>query len=147
MNQTTSELIVPEPQARERLLRLIRRLSLKRGHFVLASGAVSDTYLDLRLTTTHFEGARLSAGFLLAEAARLGANRVGGPTLGADPLVGAAVALSLVFSALALFGSGALGTICPGRSALFAGTRQLLLGLLAAGLTFGLGRLIGVGIS
>jgi orotate phosphoribosyltransferase len=79
---------------RARLRELIRTLSLKRGRFVLASGAISDYYLDLRLTTTHPEGARLAASFLLREAHRLGAGRVGGPTLGADPLVGAAVCLS-----------------------------------------------------
>jgi 8-oxo-dGTP diphosphatase len=66
---------------------------LKRGRFVLSSGAVSDYYLDLRLATTHPAAARLAARFLLAEVARRGANRVGGPTLGADPLVGAAVSL------------------------------------------------------
>lgn len=86
-----------DPQARaerERLLALIRRISLKRGHFVLASGAVSAYYLDLRLTTTDPEGALLSARLLLREAERLGVHSVGGPTLGADPLVGAAAALS-----------------------------------------------------
>jgi orotate phosphoribosyltransferase len=86
--------LTPTPQDRRSLLRLIRRVCLKRGRFVLASGAVSDTYLDLRLATTHPEGARLAARFLLAEAERLGAKRIGGPTLGADPLVGAAVARS-----------------------------------------------------
>lgn len=85
---------------RRRLRALIRQLSLRRGRFVLASGAVSDYYLDLRLTTTHPEGGALAARFLLAEAARLGANRVGGPTLGADPLVGAAMALAPPASAL-----------------------------------------------
>jgi 8-oxo-dGTP diphosphatase len=75
---------------------------LKRGRFVLSSGAVSDYYLDLRLATTHPAAARLAARFLLAEAARRGANRVGGPTLGADPLVGAAV--SLVPNAAGVFG-------------------------------------------
>jgi orotate phosphoribosyltransferase len=55
---------------------------------------VSDYYLDLRLTTTHPEGVVLAARFLLAEALRLGANRIGGPTLGADPLVGASMALA-----------------------------------------------------
>jgi vacuolar iron transporter family protein len=34
-----------------------------------------------------------------------------------------------------------------GRGVLFSGVRQLLVGLAAAGVTFGLGRLIGVSIS
>jgi VIT1/CCC1 family predicted Fe2+/Mn2+ transporter len=46
-------------------------------------------------------------------------------------------------SALGLFAIGALITLLTGRSALFSGTRQLVFGLLAAGVTFGLGRLIG----
>ncbi|MEZ4649244.1 MAG: orotate phosphoribosyltransferase [Candidatus Eisenbacteria bacterium] len=79
---------------RSRLLQVIREVSLKRGHFVLSSGATSDYYLDLRLTTTDPDGARLAARALLAEAARLGATGVGGPTLGADPIVGATVGAS-----------------------------------------------------
>lgn len=85
--------LAPTDADRVRLLRWIRHLSLKRGHFVLSSGATSDYYLDLRLATTHPAAARLAARFLLAEAASRGANRVGGPTLGADPLVGAAMSL------------------------------------------------------
>jgi orotate phosphoribosyltransferase len=84
----------PSPAERRRLLAVIRDLSLRRGEFVLASGATSDYYLDLRLTTTHPEGASLSGRFLRHHAATLGATHVGGPTLGADPLVGAAVCAS-----------------------------------------------------
>lgn len=83
----------PAEDERRRLLEIIRRLSLKRGSFVLSSGAVSDYYLDLRLTTTDPGGVLLAARFLLEQANRLGADRIGGPTLGADPLVGAAVSL------------------------------------------------------
>jgi VIT1/CCC1 family predicted Fe2+/Mn2+ transporter len=57
-----------------------------------------------------------------------------------------AVALSIALSALGLFAIGALITLLTGRSALFSGTRQLVFGLLAAGVTFGLGRLIGSAI-
>jgi 8-oxo-dGTP diphosphatase len=85
--------LVPTDADRVRLLRWIRHLSMRRGRFVLSSGAVSEYYLDLRLATTHPAAARLAARFLLAEVAHRGANRVGGPTLGADPLVGAAVSL------------------------------------------------------
>jgi VIT1/CCC1 family predicted Fe2+/Mn2+ transporter len=58
-----------------------------------------------------------------------------------------AVVVSAVLSALALFLFGALGTLFTGKSVWFAGTRQLLLGLLAACLTFGLGHLLGVSLS
>jgi vacuolar iron transporter family protein len=58
-----------------------------------------------------------------------------------------AVASSAVVSALALFGLGAAITVFTGASAWRAGGRQLLLGLAAAGLTFGVGRLIGMAIA
>jgi len=57
-----------------------------------------------------------------------------------------AVVTSVAVSAFVLFGIGAAITIFTGRSALRSGFRQLLLGLAAAGLTFGLGRLLGVAI-
>jgi len=55
-----------------------------------------------------------------------------------------AVTLSAVSSAIALFGLGAATTVFTGRNALFAGTRQMLIGLAAAAITYGLGRLLGV---
>ena len=57
-----------------------------------------------------------------------------------------AVMLSVVFSAVALFTVGAAITLFTGRSALFSGTRQVLFGLIAAALTFGIGRLVGVSL-
>jgi VIT1/CCC1 family predicted Fe2+/Mn2+ transporter len=58
----------------------------------------------------------------------------------------AAVITSAVLSALALFGIGAAITLLTGRSVFFSGMRQVLIGLAAAALTFGLGRLLGVAI-
>ncbi len=55
-----------------------------------------------------------------------------------------AVVVSLIASGMALFGIGALITLMTGRSVLYSGGRQLIFGLLAAGLTFGIGRLVGV---
>ncbi len=52
--------------------------------------------------------------------------------------------ISISSAALGLFAMGAAITLLTGRSALFSGTRQLVLGLLAAAVTFGIGRLIGV---
>ncbi len=57
-----------------------------------------------------------------------------------------AVAISVSVSALALFGIGAAITIFTGKSVWFSGTRQLVLGLAAAGLTYGLGHLLGAAI-
>ncbi len=58
----------------------------------------------------------------------------------------AAIGTSLACSALALFGIGAVITLLTGRSILFSGLRQLLIGLAAAGVTYGIGRLIGVAV-
>jgi vacuolar iron transporter family protein len=59
----------------------------------------------------------------------------------------AAVAASLAAGAVGLCLIGGAIAVFTGRSALFSAARQLVLGLLAAGLTFGIGRLIGVAIS
>ena len=59
----------------------------------------------------------------------------------------AAVATSAAVSALALFTLGAAITVFTGTSAGRAGGRQLLLGLAAAALTFGVGKLIGIAIT
>jgi VIT1/CCC1 family predicted Fe2+/Mn2+ transporter len=55
----------------------------------------------------------------------------------------AAVGISLALSVLGLFGIGAGVSLTAGSPLWKAGARQILLGLLAAGITFGLGKLIG----
>lgn len=55
----------------------------------------------------------------------------------------AAVALSVALSAGALFGLGAATTLMTGRGVLFSGARQLLIGVAAAVITFGVGSAIG----
>jgi VIT1/CCC1 family predicted Fe2+/Mn2+ transporter len=57
-----------------------------------------------------------------------------------------AVELSLLAGALALFIIGAAITIFTGRPVWISGGRQLILGVAAAGATYGLGRLIGHGL-
>ncbi len=58
-----------------------------------------------------------------------------------------AVAVSLIASALALFGIGAAITLMTGRSVLYSGSRQVIFGLLAAALTFAIGRVVGVTVA
>jgi VIT1/CCC1 family predicted Fe2+/Mn2+ transporter len=58
-----------------------------------------------------------------------------------------AIGLSLGLSALGLFGIGGAITLFTGRSLLFSGMRQVLFGLAAAAITFGIGRLIGVNVA
>jgi VIT1/CCC1 family predicted Fe2+/Mn2+ transporter len=59
----------------------------------------------------------------------------------------AAVASSVVLSAVALFGTGAVITVFTGVSAWRSGMRQLLMGLAAAGVTFVIGKLIGMAVT
>jgi VIT1/CCC1 family predicted Fe2+/Mn2+ transporter len=60
---------------------------------------------------------------------------------------GAAVIASLAVSAAALYAIGAATSIFTGRSAVFTGLRQVAIGLAAASVTYGLGRLLGVSIA
>jgi vacuolar iron transporter family protein len=63
-------------------------------------------------------------------------------------LSGTAVILtSLAVSAVAMFAIGAGTTLFTGRGMLFSGARQVAIGIAAAAVTFGLGRLIGVSIN
>ncbi len=58
----------------------------------------------------------------------------------------AALVAAICCSAFGLFMIGALITLLTGRKVIFSGSRQLCFGLLAAGVTFGLGRLIGIAV-
>jgi len=58
-----------------------------------------------------------------------------------------AIAASVVFSTIGLFIIGSAITLFTGKSIWFSGTRQVVFGLLAAAITFGIGRLIGVSIA
>jgi len=60
---------------------------------------------------------------------------------------GAAVIASLAASGVALFLIGAGTTLFTGRAVWFSGVRQLLVGFAAAGVTFGLGKLIGAAVT
>jgi VIT1/CCC1 family predicted Fe2+/Mn2+ transporter len=58
-----------------------------------------------------------------------------------------AVGASLAVSALTLFLIGAAITLLTGRSVWYSGMRQLVIGLTAAALVYGVGRLLGVTLS
>ena len=59
----------------------------------------------------------------------------------------AALEVSLGVSAIALFGVGAALSLFSGRGALMGGARMLALGATAGAATWGIGRLLGVGLS
>lgn len=58
-----------------------------------------------------------------------------------------AVFTSALLSAIGLFGIGAAITLFTGKSVWYSGFRQVLFGLMAAAITFGIGKLIGVSLA
>jgi orotate phosphoribosyltransferase len=80
--------------ARGALLEVIRAKSVKTGRFILASGAESSYYVDLRRTTTDPAGAYFASYLLLDLIKQWKPDAAGGPTLGADPLAGSLALMS-----------------------------------------------------
>ena len=79
---------------KSKLFTLLNKEALKRGSFVLSSGKTSNYYLDGRVITLTPEGAYLIAYIILEMIKDKGIDALGGPTLGADPIVGAVAAIS-----------------------------------------------------
>ncbi len=80
---------------RERLIELLQRDALRHGTFTLASGRTSHYYVDGRKLTLSAEGAALiGAGVLELLRTEFQVDAVGGLTMGADPIVGATLALA-----------------------------------------------------
>jgi orotate phosphoribosyltransferase len=68
--------------------------SLQFGDFILTSGRQSDYYIDGKETTLRSRGAYLVAQLILDALKDTGVEAIGGPTLGADPVIGAVIALA-----------------------------------------------------
>ncbi|MFH1678117.1 MAG: orotate phosphoribosyltransferase [Candidatus Omnitrophota bacterium] len=83
-------------QHKKALLRLLKRKALKRRKVVLSSGKASNYYLDGRLITLSPAGAYLTASIILDLIKDKKISAVGGPTMGADPIVGAVIALASI---------------------------------------------------
>jgi orotate phosphoribosyltransferase len=79
---------------REELHQLLARKAFRWGDFVLASGRRSNFYFDGRQVTLDGRGLYLVAELMLERCRELGANAVGGLTLGADPIAAGVIALS-----------------------------------------------------
>jgi orotate phosphoribosyltransferase len=77
-----------------RLIELIRQHALLLGEFTLRSGKKSTYYIDGRMITLHPEGALLIARGILTSIAGERVDAVGGPEMGAVPIVGAVCAVS-----------------------------------------------------
>jgi orotate phosphoribosyltransferase len=80
---------------KEQLKKTVSEKALLRGDFVLSSGARSTFYIDLRRVSLSSEGVSLIAELVL-DTLESGppVEMIGGPTIGADPIVGAVAALS-----------------------------------------------------
>jgi len=83
-------------ELKAQLFTLLSKEALKRGSFVLSSGKTSNYYLDGRVITLTPEGAYLVASIMLELSKDRNIEALGGPTLGADPIVGAVALLSHV---------------------------------------------------
>ncbi len=91
MSQGANNGRADETAPRAELLQLLKDKALRRGSIVLASGKVSDFYLDCRQVSLHARGHVLVGKLFFSLIRRVWprAVGVGGPTLGADPLVSA----------------------------------------------------------
>jgi orotate phosphoribosyltransferase len=79
----------------DRLLELaLERGAIRYGDFTLSSGKNSSYYFDGRLLSLDPEGAHLIGNALLPLLSEAGVGAIGGPTLGADPIVTAAAMAS-----------------------------------------------------
>ncbi len=74
---------------RVRLLEIIKKEGYFKEKIILSSGKESDYYIDCRRVTLNPEGAFLSAKLILDLVKDDQFDAIGGPTLGADPFVGA----------------------------------------------------------
>jgi orotate phosphoribosyltransferase len=83
-----------EQALKQELLKLIREKAVVRGERKLASGKVSQYYIDGKQVTLDAQGLFLAAKVILHIAQAAGADAVGGPTLGADPIAAAVSVLS-----------------------------------------------------
>ncbi|MFA5090775.1 MAG: orotate phosphoribosyltransferase [Candidatus Omnitrophota bacterium] len=88
---------MPKEELKElkiKLLALLKKDALKKGAFLLSSGKMSNYYLDGRIITLTPEGAYLVASIILELVKDEKIEAIGGPTLGADPIVGSVAVLS-----------------------------------------------------
>ena len=80
---------------REELRQIIIKDAYFREKITLSSGKESDYYIDARLVTLSARGAYLCARMILDLVRDDTIDAIGGPTLGADPMIGAVAVLSL----------------------------------------------------
>lgn len=77
--------------AERRLHHLLAERSIQRGTFKLASGGISDYYIDGRMSAVHSESAHLIGEVIYERTRHLDIQAIGGLAVGAVPLTTAAV--------------------------------------------------------
>ena len=82
--------------AKKRLFDILKTQAFFKGDFTLSSGKKSSYYLDARLVTLSAEGAFLCGRLIRDLVKDKNPTAIGGPTLGADPMVGAVGAVSFL---------------------------------------------------
>jgi orotate phosphoribosyltransferase len=122
------------PNLKKELLQILKRNSVCRGQFVLASGAQSDLYIDAKQTTQDPMGAIL-IGRLGWEIVKQATNElsvrvdaIGGLTMGADP-----IALMIATTALQENSLSKLQTFVVRKSAKSHGRQKLIEGNFVSG--------------
>ncbi len=79
---------------RKHLFALLKKNAFIKGKVILSSGKESDYYLDARSVTLSAPGAYYTGRVILDMVKDIPLDAIGGPTLGADPMVGAVGSLS-----------------------------------------------------
>lgn len=76
-----------DKKLKDDLLKILEQKSIIRGDITLASGKKSSYYIDVKMTSLNRDGVVLCAQLFSGELS--GIDAVGGPTIGADPFIGA----------------------------------------------------------
>ena len=85
---------VSASEAKAKLFTILKTQAFFKEKIILSSGKESDHYFDARRVTLSAAGAFLTAKVLLEMIKADKIEAIGGPTLGADPMVGAIASLS-----------------------------------------------------
>lgn len=79
---------------KERLKEILLEKAIKFGDFTLASGKKSSYYINAKMATLDSEGLNLTAELFLDMMADIECDAIGGMSLGADPIIGAMIAMA-----------------------------------------------------
>jgi orotate phosphoribosyltransferase len=80
--------------SKKKLFQLLKERAIFKGKIVLSSGKISNYYIDGRMITLSPQGAYLIADIILDMIRGEKIDAIGGPMIGADPMVGSIAALS-----------------------------------------------------